>query len=215
MFLFRRLTVIALGAFTLSFGAVGFTAQAQATLTPSPTNTYIVQPGDNLYQIGLKFGLSYATIAAANGIVNPDLIIVGQVLTIPAGGVIGTPVPSATASQTPVPSATLPLLGGPNAPTFYMVQSGDLLYKIAAEFHTSVLLLGQLNNLSNVNLIYVGQILKLPVSGVVENGGALTATALAVSATALSVQTNSAPTTQPTTTPVAPATMAATTQPGG
>jgi len=54
---------------------------------PSPTPTgeiiHVVQPGENLYQIGLLYGLSWQTIAEYNGITNPDAIDVGQELKIP------------------------------------------------------------------------------------------------------------------------------------
>ncbi len=52
--------------------------------TPPPaTRTYVVQPGDNLYRISLRFGVSMAAIAAANNIYNYSRIYVGQVLIIP------------------------------------------------------------------------------------------------------------------------------------
>lgn len=44
---------------------------------------YVVQPGDNLFQIGLKFGVSWALIAEANGIVNPHHLVPGHILKIP------------------------------------------------------------------------------------------------------------------------------------
>lgn len=50
---------------------------------PSTSRTYTVRRGDNLYRIALRFGTTVGAIAAANGIQNPDLIYVGQVLQIP------------------------------------------------------------------------------------------------------------------------------------
>lgn len=44
---------------------------------------YVVQPGDHLFRIALRFGTTVAAIAAINGIRNPDLIYVGQALIIP------------------------------------------------------------------------------------------------------------------------------------
>jgi LysM repeat protein len=52
--------------------------------TPPPAaRTYVVQPGDNLYRIGLQFGLPWTSIAAANNIWNPNAIYAGQTLIIP------------------------------------------------------------------------------------------------------------------------------------
>ena len=42
-----------------------------------------MRPGDSLSSIGREFGVSYTEIARANGIANPDMINVGQVLRIP------------------------------------------------------------------------------------------------------------------------------------
>src|SRR5258706_16385198 len=80
------------------FGAVIKPAAAQDNGT-----TYIVQPGDNLYRIGLKFGLSVTALAQANGIVNPDFVYVGEKLIIPAGAVV----PPAAPGVTLVPTLSL------------------------------------------------------------------------------------------------------------
>jgi len=45
---------------------------------------YTVQHGDNLYEIGLLFGMSWKRIAERNGIADPGQIFVGQVLRIPS-----------------------------------------------------------------------------------------------------------------------------------
>lgn len=44
---------------------------------------YLVSSGEGLYQIARKFDLSYMSIAAANGIANPNLIYAGQKLILP------------------------------------------------------------------------------------------------------------------------------------
>ncbi len=45
--------------------------------------TYVVRPGDTLFSIAIRFGVSYYALAAANGLANPNFIYVGQVLRIP------------------------------------------------------------------------------------------------------------------------------------
>src|SRR5690242_12533612 len=104
-------------------------AFAPATTSFAQTaTTYTVQPGDNLFRISLRFGVPLATLAQANGISNTNLIFVGQVLQIPAGGTVpATPVPSA-------PGAT-PQPGGQVGS--YTVQPGDTLSRIAAKFGTT------------------------------------------------------------------------------
>ena len=42
-----------------------------------------VLPGENLFRISMAYGVPMSTIAAANGIVNYNLIYAGQTLCIP------------------------------------------------------------------------------------------------------------------------------------
>jgi LysM repeat protein len=53
------------------------------TQPPAVTRTYVVQRGDTLYSISLRFNRSIQAIAAANNIVNFNRIFVGQTLVIP------------------------------------------------------------------------------------------------------------------------------------
>src|SRR5258707_14341401 len=48
--------------------------------------TYTVKRGDTLYQIALDHGLDYKDLAAWNGLDNPNVIRVGQVLRVAAPG---------------------------------------------------------------------------------------------------------------------------------
>lgn len=50
----------------------------------SAEQTYIVQEGDTLSDIASKYGVTFQEIAKTNGIENPDLIHIGQVLVIPS-----------------------------------------------------------------------------------------------------------------------------------
>lgn len=57
---------------------------AQGALPPAPVPTvYIVIRGDTLAAIGQRFGVSATSLAAANGLANPNLIYAGQRLIIP------------------------------------------------------------------------------------------------------------------------------------
>ena len=48
--------------------------------------------------------------------------------------------------------------GGP----VYVVQSGDTLSSIAVKFGTRVAAIATLNNIQDINVIHVGQVLKIP-----------------------------------------------------
>lgn len=82
---------------------------------PSSTTyiTHIVQRGETLSSIAYRYGVSYWDIAALNGLTNPNLIYVGQVLLIPALGPVPTPTPTlpavheAIVISTPAADATI------------------------------------------------------------------------------------------------------------
>jgi len=119
-------------------------ASSPSTLAPAPggsTTVHIVQPGETLFRIALRYNTTVEAIAQANGISNPWFIYPGQQLTVPLG-----------------PAGSVP----PSPRRTYVVQPGDTLYTIALRFNTTVETLMVLNNLSNANLLHEGQVLQLP-----------------------------------------------------
>ena len=114
---------------------------------PSSSTTYTVKAGDTLSSIAARYNTTVARIASANNITNVNLIRVGQVLTIPGTG--GT---------TPPPPP-------PSSSTTYTVKAGDTLSAIAARYNTTVARIASANNITNVNLIRVGQVLTIPGTG--------------------------------------------------
>jgi LysM repeat protein len=117
------------------------------TSSPSTSGVHIVRRGESLYRIALRYGVSYQTLAAANGIANPNRIYVGQRLVIPGRG---------TAPGTPSP---------PSSGQTYTVRRGDTLSAIAIRFGVSLWSLARANGISNPSLIYVGQVLRIPSGG--------------------------------------------------
>jgi predicted chitinase/LysM repeat protein len=110
---------------------------------------YTVRSGDTLSGIAARFGTSVAALASRNGISNPNLIYVGQRLVV-GGGASPAPVTTTPTSPPAAGSGT------------YSVRPGDTLSGIASRYNTSVSTLASLNGISNPNLIYVGQTLRLP-----------------------------------------------------
>jgi stage VI sporulation protein D len=51
--------------------------------TAVPQQTYVVQEGDTLSSIAQRYGVSVQALQTANGISDPDALLVGQVLVIP------------------------------------------------------------------------------------------------------------------------------------
>ena len=102
--------------------------------------TYTVQSGDTLSEIAARYGTTVNELISLNGISNPNLIYPGEVLRIP-----GRVSESSSSSL-----------------TIYKVQSGDTLSEIAARYGTTVNELMSLNGISNPNLIYPGEVLRIP-----------------------------------------------------
>ena len=112
--------------------------------------TYVVQAGDTLAALGRRFGLSEAALAAANGLVNPNRLSVGQTLVI---------VPAPT-SQEPSVNTISPAGAagsGTSTTTIYTVRAGDTLVALATRFNMTPSAIAAANGLVNPNLIIVGQ----------------------------------------------------------
>ena len=56
---------------------------SSATSTSGPGKTYVVQQGDTLFKIALRFGITVAALQSANNISDPNKVYPGQVLKIP------------------------------------------------------------------------------------------------------------------------------------
>lgn len=69
--------------------------------------THVVQPGENLYSIASRYGVSVQAVMRANGITDPNMIFVGTVLRIP----ISTTPPTPPGPGFPYPPAP-PVPGG-------------------------------------------------------------------------------------------------------
>jgi LysM repeat protein len=88
----------------------GSTPAAPAA-TPTPT-VYVVQQGDTLGAIAIRFGVSVEAIQAANGIDDPTKLRVGQELIIPVDGSVpeitrvATATPNLTPEVAPTPVST-------------------------------------------------------------------------------------------------------------
>ena len=69
--------------------------------------TYTVSPGDTLWSIAVRHGVTVAELTAANGITNPDYIQAGQTLRIPTGdGAAPAPAPQPAPAPAPGPSVS-------------------------------------------------------------------------------------------------------------
>lgn len=120
--------------------------------TDSSNGYYTVQSGDTLSGIALKFSTTSSKLAQLNSISNPNLIYVGQRLLVNQSSNSNSSSSGQSSSTTTNTEASA---------ASYTVKSGDTLSGIASRYNTTVNQIVSLNQLSNPNLIYVGQVLKL------------------------------------------------------
>ncbi len=101
---------------------------------------YVVERGDSLSAIAIRYNTTVDRLVQMNGLTNPNLIYVGQRLAVPEGSEV-----SATENS-----------------TVYQVKQGDTLIGIAVRFHVNMWDIVLANNIANPSLIYAGQSLIIP-----------------------------------------------------
>lgn len=111
------------------------------------TTTITIQRGQTLSGIALEYNTTVQILVELNNIANPNLIYAGSTLIVPSG-------------ETPIDTDG----NSTSGQTIYVVQRGDTLNKIAAEFGTTARAIAVENNIRNINLIYVGQRLIIPTN---------------------------------------------------
>lgn len=99
---------------------------------------HVVQRGETLFRIALRYGTTVDALAGLNAIADPTNIQVGQRLLVPSA---------------PSPAQ--------NVPEVHIVQPGETLGSIAGLYGLSPDELAQLNDISDPDQIYVGQNLTL------------------------------------------------------
>ncbi|MFT5196939.1 MAG: LysM repeat protein [Cellvibrionaceae bacterium] len=90
------------------------TAEIAPTATPvantsNGQSSYVVQAGDNLYRVALRFDTTVDTLLTLNDINDRGVILIGQVITLPDGSVAVAPTEAPTEAPvqaTAVPAAT-------------------------------------------------------------------------------------------------------------
>lgn len=129
----------------------------------SSQQTHVVQSGENLFRIALRYGLTVDQIAAANSIADPTQIYAGQVLTIPVTGTTAPPPASQPATTDEQPAAAPPPTT--DSPTYHVVQSGQTLAAIGRQYGVNWTDIAAWNNITDPNQIYAGQRLIVSNSG--------------------------------------------------
>jgi LysM repeat protein len=160
---------------------------AAAEPAPIDGNIYVIQAGDTLDALGRRLGIPWQRIAEYNGITDPTLLQVGQVVEIPGRAaeapVVTTeaappaepaapppPPPAEAAAPAPVdaaapaPSEPAPAPAAPAPavkPTIHTVRAGESLATIAPRYGLSWQTLAAMNGLDSRSVLQVGQVLRL------------------------------------------------------
>ncbi|MGH2819365.1 MAG: LysM peptidoglycan-binding domain-containing protein, partial [Actinomycetota bacterium] len=108
---------------------------------------HVVSRGETLSGIAARYGTSVSVLASANGLGNPDALVVGQALRIPARVFMNS---------------------------IHVVRSGETLSDIAARYGTSPATLARVNHVQDPDLVLQGTRLRVPGGGSLSTGGAPT-----------------------------------------
>ncbi|MBV6272059.1 peptidoglycan DD-metalloendopeptidase family protein [Alcaligenaceae bacterium CGII-47] len=110
----RPLILVAIVATSLLAGCASRTApapvadQSNRGATAQASGTYVVKPGDTLYQIAQAHSMDVARLSQLNNITNPSQLAVGQVLRIDGGTAVSSgSTAAATSAATPIPITTI------------------------------------------------------------------------------------------------------------
>lgn len=144
----------------------GITAEGAPTASPTPFS-YVVQQGDTLSSIALQFGVQPGVLIEVNNIMDPNNLAVGTPLLIPgytssasAGEAGGEDTGGDTGEAAGGESSGT--AGASGSYVTHVVQPGESLGQIAAEYGVDPVALADANNITNGNLIRVGQQLTIP-----------------------------------------------------
>lgn len=107
--------------------------------------TYIVQSGNTLSQIAIKYGTTVKELVMLNNIKNPNLIFPNQKIIVP--------IKSNVQNDTLYDSNHI----------IYTVEKGNTLSELAVRFRTTIMQIAKLNDIQNVNLIFTGEKLRIEI----------------------------------------------------
>ncbi|MFN8468989.1 MAG: LysM peptidoglycan-binding domain-containing protein [Caldilineaceae bacterium] len=142
-------------------------AGSSAAALPAGGLDYVVQAGDTLSLISLRYGLDWEVVAQVNGITNTEVIEVGQVIRLPG---VAAAEPATTPTVTGTSTAGTAALTSPAATTAastaegtsYTVVAGDTLFGIALRANVTLQELLAANNMQEDDILLIGQTLTIP-----------------------------------------------------
>jgi LysM repeat protein len=118
-------------------------AVVASAFAPASASTVRVAPGETLLGIAHQYGTTIAALEAANNLPDPNSIVAGSVLQVPGPSGMGADAPKNTV----------------------VVERGQTISSIAAQYGTTVSALAATNHLADPNHVVIGSVLQVPMAG--------------------------------------------------
>ena len=169
---------------------------APAPAAPAGAGTYTVVAGDTLIGIASRMKVTLTALLDTNQLVVTSLILPGQRLAIPAGGVEPAPRTAATHTAATAAPAAADASSAQRTTTAgtYTIVNGDYLYGIARRYAVSFNSLLAANDLVATSPIHPGDTLTIPAGATTSPAAApVAATTTAATTTTAAATTTAAP----------------------
>ncbi len=145
---------------------------AGATVDPAPESAeayelYTVQPGDTLFRLAGKHGISLTKLMSINGFSEEEWLKLGQELLVPPS-LAPAPQPAHLISALQPAPPTAGMQPGRTRPDVHTVRTGESLTDIAALYGVNPGALARLNSLQNNSIPEAGRILRIPSESALE-----------------------------------------------
>ncbi len=134
-----------------------------AVAAPNAAPKYVVLKGDYLVGIASKLQVTLPALLKSNSLTVSSVIVPGQQLVVPAGGVLPPPAP---AGSTATPPVKVPVSTVAASSTKYTVKNGDFLYGIATKLKVKIGDLLTVNGFKVTTVINPGQQILVPATAV-------------------------------------------------
>jgi len=130
------------------------------------SGSYTVRAGDTISGIARAHGLSTQALLNANGLRWSSIIYPGQKITVPGTASAAAASTSSSSSKKPASSEKSTPSGTVQPGQRYTVRAGDTMSAIASRHGVGVAALLKANGMDFSSIIYPGQAIKIPTSGI-------------------------------------------------
>lgn len=124
---------------------------------PQDGTRYTVQPGDTLYSVGLRYGLTWQEMARANGLGERSVLTVGSQIVLPGIDSVDQGLTNSALVQVAADADKINV-----EDLVYTVVEGDTIYDIAVRHRVNWQTLAAYNDFSENSILSIGARVKIP-----------------------------------------------------